>query len=203
MNLGLIYLLSPSYINWILEETRCCIGDIEFLKSLKVINKFGNNGHLAHYADIDAEEFKENWSRKVDFEDVKFSGYENFFFSDLALNKNKEKLNLVSGVVKEREITLEEERKIMIFYPGMKINSIETSFIPSEMELSKGGETVLFFLVNNRNEAIDFLPCREKLVVSSFFWSDWQITADNMDKIFDEKRVVEGQVVDGQLIIRV
>ncbi|EPR69184.1 hypothetical protein ADICYQ_1684 [Cyclobacterium qasimii M12-11B] len=40
-------------------------------------------------------------------------------------------------------------------------------------------------------------------MVSSFFWSDWQITADNMDKIFDEKRVVEGQVVDGQLIIRV
>ncbi|EPR69186.1 hypothetical protein ADICYQ_1686 [Cyclobacterium qasimii M12-11B] len=59
---------------------------------MKVINKFGNNGHLAHYADIDAEEFKENWSRKVDFEDVKFSGYENFFFSDLALNKNKENL---------------------------------------------------------------------------------------------------------------
>ncbi|EPR69185.1 hypothetical protein ADICYQ_1685 [Cyclobacterium qasimii M12-11B] len=40
----------------------------------------------------------------------------------------------------------------------MKINSIETSFIPSEMELSKGGETVCFSWLITETRQLIFYP---------------------------------------------
>lgn len=202
INLGLIYLLSPSYINWMLEDTPYYIGDIEFLQSLKVINRFGDRGPEAHHADVDVEEFRNNWHGRVDFDDVKFSGFEHFAFTWKALEKNREKVGRSSGRIFEKSITPEADRKIMIFYPGTCLNSAETDFTPYGVEVTKDDKSIVHFSVDNYYEAIKFLPYRNKLIVSSFFWPEWNMAPEELQTIFRVERPVKGQIIDGQLIIK-
>ena len=59
IEVGMVYMLAPSYINWMLERTAHCIEDLGYLTSLKVIDRFGVSGRLANHLEIDKEEINE------------------------------------------------------------------------------------------------------------------------------------------------
>lgn len=202
IQIGLIYLLSPDYLNWMLSTTEVCIGDIEFLKSLKVINRFGDQGYVAHAVGVDTDEFRKLWSDTIDFEDVKFSGYNSFSFSKSALDNNSRKLAAYTNSIEFREIIPEEERDILIYYPGTSKKSDQTSFIPLTASTNKTERTVLSFQVDNTSGKINFLPFLKNLKVSSFFWSEWGISPELMEEHFVEKRPLTGQILEGRLMLK-
>lgn len=201
INLGLIYLLTPSYIEWMMMGTSYCVGDIDFLQSLKVIDRFGTHSPMAHHAEVDREEYEDLWSGKVEFEDVKFSGYKTFSFCNQAISKNAEKLSRYSSSISKRQIIPEEEREVLIFYPGTLNRSENAMFTPTGVNINSKGRTVLSFEVDNSSRVISFLPNKKNLKVSSFFWPEWKMTPELLEKLFEEKRPIRGKIREGQLLL--
>ncbi len=151
--LGMIYLLAPNYINWMLEETvkaNYCVGDIEFLQSLKVINRFGESGWLAHHTEVDVEEFRRLWRPYVSFSDMKFSGTSDYSFSGLALATNTEKLShIAQSKIAKLPIVPEDRRKPYIFYPGTSISTEKASLVPLAISTNSKKSQCIDFLLDN------------------------------------------------------
>ncbi|MBA4299623.1 MAG: hypothetical protein C0433_05870 [Cyclobacterium sp.] len=200
IEVGMIYLLAPSYINWMLETDKVnyCIGDIDFLQSLKVINRFGNQGYLAHGVEVDRQEFDQYWTPNVTFEDLKFSGYETFTFSKTALIKNEDKFPYY-GFVIQRNIVPESEREILIFYPSTGLKSEKGEFTPTRYSESTKGTTMVSFNLNNQRRNIDIFPHQPVVKVSSLFLSHWTITEADIDKRIKEKSPFVGRINEGFL----
>ncbi|EPA00010.1 hypothetical protein A33Q_0178 [Indibacter alkaliphilus LW1] len=203
LHLGFIYLLYPSYIEWmVMENDNYCVEDLDFLQSLKVIDRFENHGATAHYAGIDREEFENNWSGFAEFEDVKYAGFKNFSFRRDAIQKNEQKLRYFGGEPKKIEVEPEKDRPIMIYYPGTTLSSEKLVFTPLESYDGVTGRTILTFTVDNGWRKINFLPPLRKLKVSSFFWDEWNISPEEISTIFEEKLTLEGQIIGGRLILQ-
>ncbi|MDG1277000.1 MAG: hypothetical protein P8O16_06940 [Algoriphagus sp.] len=200
IELGIIYLFSPSYINWMLESTSYAIEDIDFLSSLKVINRFGNQGFVAHYADIDREELENYWIPDVNFEDIKYSGFRDFSFSKYALEKNEDRLATI-GIARTRAVVPEDQREINIFYPSTGVEAKKVELKPLKYIKSSKGKTMVSFELNNLNNQINFLPSRSKLKVSSLFWENWKISESDLTSRMKQKSTVQGKISDGILIL--
>lgn len=200
IELGLIYLFSPSYINWMLEKTSYTVEDVDFLADLKVIDRFGKQGFVAHYADVDREELENLWLPHVNFEDIKYSGFRNFSFSKLALEKNEERLASI-GIARTRTALPEAKREVNIFYPSTGLEVKKVTMTPTKFSTGSKGKTIVSFELNNLNHQMDFLPALPKLKVSSFFLDKWTISDRELEMRMTKGLPVEGKISDGLLIL--
>lgn len=199
ISVGMIYLLDPSYIEWMLETGNYGIGDINFLKSLKVIDCYGEQGFVAHFAEIDREEFENNYIKYGTFEDFKFSGYKDFYFSKDSLDENQTILRKYTNEIKEGSIVPEAEREIFIFYPISQLKSNKTEFIPTGFSNSSTGKTIISFDADNTRMYINFLPHRPTVKISSFYFNEWQISVEEVNKRIEEKKPFLGKIINGFL----
>ena len=196
----MIYLLSPSYLEWMLLNTDHYIGSIEFLESLKVINPYGNQGYIAHMAEIDRSEFESNWIKDVNFEDMKFSGYQHFSFSLNALGANEEKV-MMQNWVNAREVIAENKREYFIFYPSISLESEKIDLMPIGFSESSKKIQIIKFQTNNDTNKINFLPNLPELIVTSFFMDDWRIKGREMEMLIKNKKTISGKIKNGRIEI--
>ena len=199
IQLGMIYLLAPSYVDWMVLNTEFCVGDPDFLSSLKVIDLFGDHGYLAHHVNVDREEIDSCWSPFVSFEDLKFSGFKVGGISQFALERNSEKLFEYGSEIEERPIVQERDREIFLFYPNLGLNSELTKFTPTGHRKSSKGKTIISFDVDNQRWPITFLPHQPIVRVASFTFDTWRITERHFNECLQEKRPIEGRIKDGYL----
>lgn len=198
---GMVYMLAPSYINWMLETTPHCIGELEFLTSLKVIDRFGNQGHVAHHAEIDRDEIERHWLPFVDFETIKYSGFEFDCISKYATEQNAERLSS-RNYKPTREIVSESDREVFLFYPSTGIKSDQTTFLPTGFKYDGSGRTIVTFDADNTRRYIDILPHRPIVKVASFFLQNWEFEADEITSRIDTRTPFVGKLQEGLLIIK-
>lgn len=203
--LGMVYLLDPSYINWMMLETKMvnyCVGDFEFLESLKVINRFGDQGWLAHHVEADTEEFKKLWRPFVGFADLKFSGKEDYNFSSFALEANNEKLSEIHKFrISKTKLVPEDERIRYIFYPGTGISTGTVSMLPTSVSTNSRGLPCVNFLMNNEQGDFSFYPARKDLKVAASWTTTWGIKLKEFESKVATKTSVLGCIKEGLLQI--
>lgn len=203
--LGMVYLLDPSYINWMMLETKLvnyCVGDFEFLESLKVIDRFGDQGWLAHHVEADTEEFKKLWRPFVGFADLKFSGKEDYCFSSFALETNQEKLSEIPKIrISKTKLIPEEERTRYIFYPGTGISTGTVSMLPISVSTNSRGLPCVNFLMNNEQGGFSFYPARKDLKVAASWSTKWGIGLKEFESKVASKTPVLGRIKEGMLQI--
>lgn len=196
---GLVYLLAPGYIKWAIRDRPAfCLGELDFLSSLDVIDSFGKSSWEAHEAEIDVEIIKNQWSKIVDFEQVKFSGYKPFRLPDDILEMNQKKQQNLPPQ-RSREITPKEERFYFIYYPSEFLFSAETKFTPKELFTDRWNCDVINFEVDNYDGQIKFLPMERKLKVSSFFFEEWDITEEEVKRSIKNEEPFKGRIDNGFL----
>lgn len=205
IQVGMVYMLAPSYINWMLTDTDHCIENLDFLTSLKTLNRFSKLGHVAHHTEVDIEEFKEFWTSKVTFEEIMYSGFKGDLLSDHAIERNRQKLrdhkiyeNEGAEVEKNWDI---ENTEILLYYPNLGVNSYRTIFTPLGMRKSKKGITIVSFEANNRRRFVETIPHREKVNVSSFYIEEWGIEEEELERRIENKLPFFGQIKDGYLML--
>lgn len=195
---GMIYMLAPSYINWMLETTDHCIGELEFLTSLKVIDRFWNQGHVAHNAEIDRKEIERHWLPFVDFEAIKYSGFEFDCITKYATEQNAERLSS-RNYKPSREIVKESDREMFLFYPGTGLKSDQTTFLPTSFRYDAAGKTIITFDADNTRWYINILPHQPVVKVSSHYLNEWKFEPDEIKHRIETRTPFVGKLEEGFL----
>lgn len=200
IELGMVYMLTPSYINWMLLNTAHCVGELDYLTELKVIDLFGDKGHIADAAGIDRQEIELRWLPFVDFEMIKHSGFEYDCISQAAHQENKEKL-AYHDYLPTRKVEPESEREIFLFYPGTGLSSDQTQFFPTGYRYDKTGKTIITFDADNTRRYIDLLPHQPIVKVASFYHEAWDFEPDQIKARIETRTPFTGKLQDGLLTL--
>ncbi|MDP2041843.1 MAG: hypothetical protein Q8S14_14890 [Algoriphagus sp.] len=201
LEVGMVYLLAPSYINWMILDDVHFITDLDFLLQLKVIDRFGNQGHIADSDRVDVWEFNNLWKPRVTFKDIMHSGVEHHYISYEAIKRNREiQGESISKYDPSNDPRLENPDPL-IFYPHMGLSSERTTFTPIGYRKSEKGYTIISFEANNRRWFMNMFPHKDKIRVSSFFLSDWKIEDEEMERRIEEKLPFFGRIKDGYLML--
>lgn len=203
IQVGMVYMLAPSYINWMLLTKDHAIKDLDFLLSLDVMERFGTQGHIAHATEVDVSEFNTFWTPKVMFEDIMYSGYELNCISQDAIEINETILSENGVDVEEGPHPLHNENpEPLIYFPNLRQNSDKTIFTPTGFSKSKKGFTVISFKANNRRRFIDNLPHQETVFLKSFYWDKWNIDMEELERRKELQLPFFGQIKDGYLMLK-
>lgn len=203
LQVGMVYMLVPSYINWMLSDTSHAIKDLDFLLSLDVFERFGNQGHVAHHTEVDLEEFETFWTPVVTFEDIMFSGFKSHCISDYGIKKNEQKLFDYGEDTGKKYIKPHNtNQEPLIYFPNLGQDSEKTIFTPVGFGNSKKGHETISFRANNRRRFMDNLPHHETVFLKSFFWDDWDIEMDEIERRKELQLPFFGQIKDGYLMLK-
>lgn len=203
IQVGMVYMLAPGYIEWMLTTTAHYIEDLELLTSLKVMDRFGNKSITAHHTEVDLMEFEQLWKSKVTFEEIMYSGFRYYNLSKTAVYMNSEKRDEERFYDKEElenvEILPPENPEILIYFPNHGVNSLRTIFTPIATGVSKKGFNIVNFEANNKRWYMQTLPHQETVKVASFFLTDWGISHEEIDRRISERLPFFGRIKDGFL----
>lgn len=200
---GLVYLLAPGYIQWaIRENSSFCLGEVDFLSSLDVIDSLGKGSWVAHEAEADVQIIKNNYADQVDFEKLKFSGYKPFQLPDDMLEINEKKLKRFGKTKIRSKIVPRDERYIFIFYPGELLFSKKIELKQPHILSEEEDGAILGFTVDNTNGIIGFLPHVENLKVSSYWLSDWDLEEQDIQYHIEESKPLIGSIENGLLMLK-
>lgn len=92
VEVGMVYMFEPDYLDWLFVNTDIVLVDIEEAKSLKVITSKNSLNWLIHTGIIGKEIYEFEFS-VFTFRDIKYNGFEIYNFSKTALEANEKKLN--------------------------------------------------------------------------------------------------------------
>lgn len=201
LEVGMVYLLAPSYINWMLANDFHCITDLDFLLQLPVIDRFGNEGYIADKDGSDVREFNQLWKPWVTFKDIMHSGVEHHYISRYAIEQNIKNLG---EAVQKYDPSVDSRLKNpepLIFYPHMDFKSEKTIFTPLEYRTSEKGNRIISFEANNKRWFMTMFEHKEKIRVSSFFRNEWGIEEEEINRRIEEKLPFFGRITEGYLML--
>ena len=163
IEIGMIYLCDPKYLEWALINTDLAVPDIEYLRKLKVLHNFHNLdiGQRVEISNIGIDVFLgDNYFKWLSFKDVQFSGRYAFQFSSLALQKNEQKCTFLRRDVGIPPIN---ESDITYFYIYLEERDSK-SFIKVQsytcIELKETTKGMKYYIIefDNKNWAFPHLP---------------------------------------------
>ena len=156
VEVGLIYLFDPNYLEWAICNTDFALSDIEYLQKLKVIYNWSAEDSILITGAIGKKEYLEEHFNWFSFEDLKYSGTEKFEFSRLALQKNSEKRFSPKNF---KDITKIDESDIIyfqIFTDDLFVKKSE--YTCKGYDETKKGMKYYILEVDNKNNLFPKLP---------------------------------------------
>jgi len=202
IEVGLIYLIKPDYIEWILKNTNKYLLDIDDAMAMKVIQIWDLQSSITlSQAGLNEEVLGDQYYNRFSFNDLKYSGFLDFKFDDETLNKNQIKI----------EQNYESKEYCSFSYPNDYIIHLVTNIheIPDfNFELKcigienteKGYEYLIFLFDNSRNDLKMFKNIKE-LKIASFFYQEWNISIPEFEKKANNDLLLNAHFKDGRIFI--
>lgn len=183
IEVGMIYLIKPDYIEWLLTTTDKYLVDIDDAIDMKVIQDLDVYTSVNLYGSgLNDEILGERFYKRFSFKDLIHSGFIKYKFSEIAIIKNNRKI----AINNDRKLTKSfkySEESIMHFVTEISelpnisfetkcIDSFKTSF----------GYQYFVFSFDNSEPLVPILRKCDNLKIASFFYPDWRITPKEFER---------------------
>ncbi|MDD2634794.1 MAG: hypothetical protein PHW82_04775 [Bacteroidales bacterium] len=202
IEIGMIYLIKPDYIEWVLANTDKYLVDIEDAKTMKVIHDMNINSRVNLYGSgLNDEILGEKFYKRFSFKELMHSGFIDFKFSPSSLQYNDEKIAL-NGDNKQPVSFKYSDDSIMHFI--IEINDLPNiSFKAKCLDFCKTAEGQQYFVFSFDN-SIPIVPVLRKTQdfrIASFFYPDWNISTAEFERKANADLVFNAQFKNGRFFI--
>lgn len=141
ISVGLVYLLNPSYFDWLIKETDKYLIDIEDAMNLKVIDVF-NWSYQPVMGDV-----VEDYNKVFSFEELIYAGFKTYTISEDAIEKNRTKAR---GRLIKRRIFL-DQNKPFFYTPYAALNIVVIGKVVDVYKTNKNQDAITIEFDNTGN----------------------------------------------------
>lgn len=202
LNIGLVYLMAPDYIDWALQTTdQFYLSDIDYLRKIKTIDFFPDMQDRREQFGygIAGEQIRDYIEDKFSFDDLKFSGTNVFHFSDEAISYNKVKLTRNNKSIDFTQDFLNPNNFnlfIDINFNSFDISKRKFKFI--KHDVTAKGISYVVFQFDNTTYKVYELPSSDACNIAMIAYDDWLLSTDKIES-FEKGQVLEFSIKAGSL----